>query len=127
MTTRMTAKQAIEALEAKMDAQTAAISQLADALAGMTAPVASAPAPAPTPTVETAPEAKPSFTVRPKHLARMQVAWKKLAVKRDATVYGYAYRKADGSVGLWGCSAEELPDRKAKDNYLGLVEVVEAS
>lgn len=125
MTTRMTAKQAIEALEAKMDAQTAAISQLAAALAGMTTPVASAPAP--TPTVETTPEAKPSFTVRPKHLARMQVAWKKLAVKRDATVYGYAYRKADGSVGLWGCSAEELPDRKAKDNYLGLVEVVEAS
>lgn len=119
---RVTSKVVLETLEKQIAEQTKAIEALIGVLQGsVTTSVPSEP------TVVTeepkAATSKPKVTA--KHKASMIDAWQKLANKRGEAVYGYAYRKRNGKTGLWGCSAAELPDRKAADNYLGLIEVVQ--
>ena len=117
MTKRLTSKQVLDSLEERIEAQTKAIESLIGVLSGTVKPVAEKP-------VVEEPKAETPKVGR-KHKARMLDAWQRLANKRGEAIYGYAYRKRNGKTGLWGCSEEELADKEAMPNYLGLVEVVE--
>lgn len=118
---RVTSKVVLETLEKQIAEQTKAIEALIGVLqGGVTTSVPSEPT-----VVTEEPKAASKPKVTAKHKASMMDAWQKLANKRGEAVYGYAYRKRNGKTGLWGCSAAELADRKAADNYLGLIEVVQ--
>lgn len=82
-----------------------------------------------TPSVTEAPQPKAGrkLKISEDYLAKMQPKWQALANKRGSTVVGYAYRKSNGKVGLWGCDISSYADVEQRDSTIGAVMEVHPS
>lgn len=116
---RTSNRQILDAIEA----QTAAISTLVEALSVQ--PKAEANSVAVEPEAE---KAKPSkVKVSEAYFNAMLPKWQALANSKGTTYVGYAYRKSNGRVGLWAVPKAELAKKQATDSYLGNVAEVNPS
>jgi hypothetical protein len=80
------------------------------------------------PTVaEPQPAKQDSVKIDAKYLAKMEPKWQAYANKLGQTVVGYAYRKSNGKVGLWGCPSNEVADVSARESFIGCIKEVHPS
>lgn len=84
-------------------------------------PVIQAAQPATTVAAPTTAKGSQPVKVSKDYLAKMMPRWQKLADKRGETVIGFAYRKANHKVGLWGCSPSEYADVASRESTIGAI------
>ena len=85
----------------------------------------------PTAVTVTEPKAAPakaeSIKIDKAYLNKMIPKWDQLANKVGEQFIGYAYRKSNGKLGLWGCKASDLAKVSNQERYVGNVHISDPS